>query len=243
MDVHFISKQKGNTVIQCPELGPKHVIRFVRGRCTTSNKTEIRRILSDDYARRNTKLRPGQDLEKISEYLDSPDNPDVFTKEYLNAIPFKLWEQILEETERIDVQFPLVGIAKAALEGQPIDPVIERIVSENAGITLTDGGVVETEEEEETEDDEPVKAKTDPNDNTNPERPARLGKIKLPNKAKETEEEAKSSNDHTVREAIAYLGGKEHDEVADYLEPDEDRVSLIRYWNERYPDYAVDLPE
>lgn len=224
MKVAFVSEQTGNTVIQCPEIGPKHTIRFVRGRFATTNKTEIKKLLSDDYARRNTSLAPGQDMEAISDYLEQENRPDVFTKEYLNEIPFDLWKTILEDTNVVDVKFPLVGVAKAALEGRPIDPQVEEIVE---NYKATTNGVQEVEE------DKSVKQSTE-----------KKVKVKLPKKEVSKEpEENWTSSDMTVNEAKTFLAGKEYEEVEGFMAEDESRVSLIDYWNERFPSHQVDLPE
>lgn len=228
MDVHFISKQKGNTVVQCPELGPKYVIRFFRGKKTTSNKTEIKRLLSDDYARRNCRLAPGQDLEAISEYLDSPDRPDTFTKEYLDSIPFDAWKEILEKTDMVRVKFPLVGVAKSELQGRPIDPVIEEIVNR-----WNDNSEVEEPEEVNVADAEPeIEEPTD----QEPEEKKEPVKVKLPTK----KSEAPASSDLSVQAAFKYLSGKDYEEVKDFMAEDEDRVSLIKHWNTKFPEHEID---
>lgn len=262
MDVNFVSKQKGNTVIQCPELGPKHVIRFVRGRFKTSNKKEIKRLLSGDYARRNTSLAPGQDLEKISDYLDSPDRPDVFTKEYLDAIPFELWEEILTKTSAINVKFPLVGIAKSSLEGKPIDPVIEQIVDEHHENTLSEAkeeaekAEAEAKAKEEAEakakeeakvKEEAEKAEAEATKSTGDETTEKGGDTVESSEANVDEGYSGptgegSSKNHSVRSAQTYLAGKEYSQVEGFIHPDEDRVSLIKYWNDRYPEHSVEVP-
>lgn len=234
MQVHFISEQKGNTVIQCPELGPKETIRIVRGKFNTSNKIKIKRLLSDDYARRNVTLAPGQDMQAISDYLEQENRPDVFTKEYLNEIPFDLWKEILEKTNVVNVQFPLVGVAKASLEGRPMDPVIEEIVERyNAGKPeeVAEPDVV-TDESQDVAVDETEPAEEKPK-----------VKINLSKKEKSEGNKDWTSDDFNVNEAKTYLAGKEYHQVEGFMSESENRISLIEYWNQRYPEHQVSVPE
>lgn len=232
MNVIFLSDQKGKTVIQCPEIGPKHKIKFDRGRCITSDKREIRRLLSDEYARRYTRLAPNQDLQAISDYLESDNKPDTMTKEFLNSIPFNAWKEIFEIRKDIDAEFPMVGLAKATLLDQPMDPHIEQIAQRyNEG---GESSKVETTDEEVETEEEPVKKKITIVTKKETEDESVDEEV-------ETEDDEKvTSKDFNVRDAIAYMTGKTAEDLEGFIAEDEDRVSLITKWNDKFPDHQIE---
>jgi hypothetical protein len=228
MDVQFVSKHKGSTVIQCPDLGPRHVIRFNRGKKKTSNKAEIRRLLSDSYCQRYVELAPGQDMEAISEYLLSDATPDIMTRAYLQSIPFNAWKDIIEVRNDVKTRFPNVGVAIATLEGQPIDSRIEEIVA----------NFDDSEEVETLSDD----TEAPPPDSEEEPEPTEASGDKPKLKVKSTSGK-KNSRDFNVAGAVKYMERREHEDLEDFIHPDEDRVGVIREWNARFPDHEIPVPE
>ena len=234
MDVKFVTNNQGVVVIPCPEISPKHVIRF-RRTYSTADKEEIKKLLSDGFAREKVSLAPNQDLQDISDYLESDERDDTMTKEYLRDIPFEAWREIMDVRPDIDVAFPLVGIAKATLEGQPLTSEIEDIVKKyKEDIPEQEAQQKEVEKEE-----------------TKKQVKIQLGKEKKKQEQREeqqaveevAESEEKNSADFTVRKAIPFIEAAPEEELEGFLAEDEDRVTVLRAWNDRFPDNQVEIPE
>lgn len=211
MDVYFISKHRGNTVIPCPEIGTKHKIRFVRGKYRTSRKDEIHKLLSDDYCNRNVELAPGQDLENINDYLLSEDRSDVMTAEYLDSIPKEAWKEIIEKRDDISVPFPMIGIAKATLKGKSLTTSVERIVDKYTE-------KVEVKEFETTKDEDPE------------EEP----KTTEPDDPEFSELEGKTTDDFSVRQIKDLFKNYPKEALEGLLDEDEDRVSVLDIWEDQF---------
>lgn len=265
MIVKFIAKQKGSFTVPCPEISPRHTIGFNRGRAKTSNKIEIKKLLSNQTAARYVSLAPGQDMRQISEYLESDEQPDVMTKAFLDRVPFEAWKEIMGFRSDITAAFPLVGIAKATLEGKDMDDRIESIVNaagEEKGDIVKNTPDSKPDPKKKAEN---PKVKTDPDpgkekgskktkdvetetETTDPDPSEKKKGVKL--KSVETDDDIElplftgpkgsTSKGYNVKEVYNIINDHEAEELREFISKDEDRKTVKKYWNDEFPDHKIE---
>lgn len=213
MIVHFISQKTGVTIIPCPEIGDRHVIRMVNGKYSTSDKREIFKLLNDPYAQKYVELTPGQDLEDINDYITSSDRPAKMDRDFLNSIPKEAWKEILQARKDLGIQFPNIEIAKAKLVNAPLDNEIEAILRDHSKTSrpLTRQLQLKTKQKKEL--------------NTEVEKP-----------------EVTDSSNYRAVDAANLIEETNAEELKGFLAEDEDRVTVLRAWNEKFPDNPVKIP-
>lgn len=208
MLVHFVSKKNNTTVIPCPEIGDRHVIRFANSKYSTSNKQEIFKLLNSAYGQKYIELTPGQDEEAINEYISSSDKQATMDRKFLDSIPKEAWREILAiKGKELGVQFPMIEIAKVKLLGKELDDTIESICRKHSATARPLTGELQRKSKETQELNTEVE------------------ELEVP--------EETTSVDFNATEAASIIRDTELSELEGFVTEEEERVTVLRAWEDK----------